>query len=482
MPGQFFTLQNDPPFLPGTMLLLTDGTVMCQESGTRRWWRLTPNALGIYWSGTWSRLADSPTSPRYFASAVLRDGRVFVAGGEYSAGILADLNTAAIYDPMADKWTSINGPIGWIALGDLSNCVLEDGRILVGSIVDNQCAIYDPDSNTWTEAGRKKNLSSNEETWTLLHDGTVLTVNCIDHPGSQRYLPETNKWVDAGSTIADLVEDESREIGPAILLPNRRCFCIGATGKTAYYTPPPFSIATGHWNEGPLLPVVDLPGLGQLPLGAKDAPACLLPNGRILIALGPVNGKAMDYLGPTYIYEFQPGSPAFGDPVLVVGDDPHNPNQPKPYHWVMLPIPSGEVLLANAKTRSVLLYKPDGPPIPEGKPAIMNGPFDRDRNFLQVRAGETFTISGALFNGLSQAASYGDDASMATNYPLVRIESPAGTVWYCRTFGHSSMGVNVLDGVSTNFTVPATVPPGYYSIRVVATGIPSDPVPVWVLE
>ena len=112
----------------------------------------------------------------------------------------------------------------------------------------------------------------------------------------------------------------------------------------------------------------------------------------------------------------------------------------------------------------------------------MNGPFDRDRNYLEVRAGETFTLVGALFNGLSQAASYGDDASMATNYPLVRIESPAGTVWYCRTFGHSSMGVNVLDGVSTNFTVPTAVPPGYYSIRVLANGIPSDPVPIWVVE
>ena len=39
------------------MLLLTDGTVMCQQQGGRNWKKLTPDAKGSYLNGTWSDLA-----------------------------------------------------------------------------------------------------------------------------------------------------------------------------------------------------------------------------------------------------------------------------------------------------------------------------------------------------------------------------------------------------------------------------------------
>ena len=39
------------------MLLLTDGTVMCQEPNGTAWWRLTPDEWGDYVNGTWSPLA-----------------------------------------------------------------------------------------------------------------------------------------------------------------------------------------------------------------------------------------------------------------------------------------------------------------------------------------------------------------------------------------------------------------------------------------
>jgi hypothetical protein len=41
-------------------------------------------------------------APLYFASAVLRDGNVFCAGGEYNAGAQLDILTAEIYDPVTD--------------------------------------------------------------------------------------------------------------------------------------------------------------------------------------------------------------------------------------------------------------------------------------------------------------------------------------------------------------------------------------------
>jgi hypothetical protein len=87
-------------------------------------------------------------------------------------------------------------------------------------------------------------------------------------------------------------------------------------------------------------------------------------------------------------------------------------------------------------------------------------------------------LQGQLLNGLSQACSYGDDCTNATNYPLVRLES-GGNVWFCRTFGHSSMGVATgFSTQSTNFTIPCGVPAGSYNLCVIANGIESDCVAV----
>src|SRR5438477_605362 len=52
-------LTNPPPFDPGAMFLLTDGTVMVQDlgasaGGSPNWWRLTPDSTGSYVDGTWS--------------------------------------------------------------------------------------------------------------------------------------------------------------------------------------------------------------------------------------------------------------------------------------------------------------------------------------------------------------------------------------------------------------------------------------------
>src|SRR5437899_1584210 len=185
MSGTWQPLNNQPTFNASTMLLLTDGTVMCSDEGsglvgTSHWWKLTPDSSGSYINGTWSQLADGPNSPLFFASAVLKDGRVFVAGGEYNGAPpppTPDLLAAEIYDPVANTWTSLSTPTGWNNIGDASCCVLPDGRILIGSINDNRKAIYDPVANTWTAAAKKNNTTSNEETWTLLPDQTILTID-----------------------------------------------------------------------------------------------------------------------------------------------------------------------------------------------------------------------------------------------------------------------------------------------------------------
>ena len=179
----------------------------------------------------------------------MKDGRVFVAGGEYNNGDHVNLLAPEVYDPLSNSWSTISTPSGWSNIGDAPCCVLPDGRVLLGSMNDTKTAIYDPISNIWTAAANKDD-SSSEETWTLLYDNTILVAECSNHPKAEKYLIESNKWVSAGSTPAgsDLAQSSSassNEIGPAILMSDGRLFAIGASGHTAIYSPPVSRYSTG---------------------------------------------------------------------------------------------------------------------------------------------------------------------------------------------------------------------------------------------
>src|SRR5262245_62708070 len=91
MAGSWTALTNQPTFNTGTMILLTDGRVMVQEEGTAHWHALTPDSSGSYVNGTWTTLHDMSFWRRYYASGVLKDGRVFICGGEQS-GDVGDTN------------------------------------------------------------------------------------------------------------------------------------------------------------------------------------------------------------------------------------------------------------------------------------------------------------------------------------------------------------------------------------------------------
>ena len=162
MSGTWQGLANQPTFHPSTMLLLTDGRVMVQEEATAHWHALTPDSFGSYRNGTWSSLADMSFWRRYYASAVLKDGRVIVVGGEQS-GDVGDSRKGEIYDPVEDTWTSIALP-PWSQVGDASNCLLPDGRLMIAALGDGECLIYDADTNAWTAAAAKSSRA-NEETW-----------------------------------------------------------------------------------------------------------------------------------------------------------------------------------------------------------------------------------------------------------------------------------------------------------------------------
>ncbi len=456
MAGTWHALTSQPSFSASTMLLLTDGTVMCQDGGGTAWWKLTPNLAGDYVNGTWSPLASMHHSRLYYASAVLRDGRVILAGGEYSdAG--SETNKAELYYPTLDLWVEIPSPPGWSEVGDAPCCVLPDGRLLVGSIDSTKTAIFDPVAETWS-AGASKDDSSSEETWVLLSDETVLAVECSAHPKAEKYVIAAEKWVSAGTLPVELVQASSIEIGPGMALPDGRAFFAGATGHTALYTPPPIANQPGSWEAGP-----DFPD----GLEAKDAPGSLMPNGKVLLIASPP-GEGGSYPGPTHFFEFDPEAMT-----MTAVADPPNAGGPC-FTGRMMLLPSGQVLFTSGSA-AAHVYTPDGVFEDDWRPEIVSCP-------THLRAKQTFTLQGEQLTGLSQAVSYGDDAGLATNYPLVRIRSlKSGHVRYCRTFNHSTMAIGTGETTQhTSFKVPAGMEHGEAELEVVANGIPSAPIRVGV--
>ena len=290
--------------------------------------------------------------------------------------------------------------------------MLPDGRLLLGNLDNTNTAIFDPASDSWT-AGPAKGAAASEESWVLLPDETVVTVRCNSSNLADKYVASSNTWVSGGTLPVGIVELASSEIGAGVLLNNGHAFFAGATNHTAVYTPPAVASDPGTWTQGP-----DFPNdsMGQT-VGCKDTPSCLMTNGKVLIAAGPVDGVGNDWLTPTYFFEYD------GASLNRAADPPNATNVP--YIGRMLLIPTGQILFA-AQTNELYAYTYSGCPDASWRPQITSYPSD-------VTAGFTYTIQGVRFNGMSQAVGYGDDAAAATNYPLVRIRHIAtGAITYCR--------------------------------------------------
>jgi len=138
----------------------------------------------------------------------------------------------------------------------------------------------------------------------------------------------------------------------------------------------------------------------------------------------------------------------------------------------ILMLPTGQVF---AEGFSVEVYNPKGTYNSSWAPVITAFP-------KSVTRGSTYKISGQQFNGLSQAAAFGDEFETATNYPLVRITNKATHhVFYAKTHDHSTMGVATGTAkVFTNFDVPSGAETGASTLEVVANGIPSKKVSITV--
>ncbi len=444
----------------GGFIVLSDGSVLCKSAsgGTpagdgNLWDKLTPNILGSYVNGTWSTIAAMQRTRVFFSSQMLMDGRVYVAGGEYGTDGTQAGAHGEVYNPLTNTWLQCPAP--GIIISDANSEILPNGTILQAAVNQSQptaMLIYNPTSNTYT-AGPSAIHGHNESAWVKLADNSILYVD-ESAQTSERFIPSLNQWVADGNIPVALYQNNTAEMGPGFLLPDGRAFFIGGTPHTAYYTPSGNS-SPGTWTAGPDVPngyVMD------------DAPGAMMVNGNILIAVDvPVE------TAPTRFYEFnyltntftQVGAPGGGTSLAGIST----------FQTTMVCLPNGQVLFgigqAGTASSTYYVYTPNGSPLTAGKPTVAS--------ITQTNC-NAFSITGTLFNGISEGAGYGDDFQMATNYPIVRL-SNGGNVYYARTFNWNSTGV--MRGSApdtTQFTLPAGLPHAVYYLKVVANGIASDSV------
>jgi hypothetical protein len=468
-------VNNVPNIGAGAVALLTDGRVLVHDesgnSGTwGNWWTLTPASNGDYANGTWTQVATMPSGygPLYFGSAVLPDGRYVVEGGEYNNGRSSWTKLGAIYDPVANTWTSVTAPSGWNSIGDSPSVILNNGTYMQSDCCDSgkNASWLNPSTLTWTSTGSGKFDIYDEEGLTLLPGGMVLDVDAYvfqyqsNGMNYELYNPNTGVWTSQGNTPVQLWDSAancggsgraSYELGPAVLRPDGTVIQTGANscaaGHNAIYT-----VSSNSWVAGP-----DFPD----DLDIADGPAALLPDGNVLMMTSP----GIFNTGAVF-FEWD------GTKLNQVSAPPNGPTDSS-YYGHMLVLPTGQILFTDF-SNDVELYTSSGSPYPGIAPSALLAS-------VALSKGSTFTLFGNRFNGVSQGGAYGDDFQDATNYPLVRITNKStGQVTYCRTHDHNTMAVGYPGPAYTHVDVPASTPTGASTLEVVANGIASQKYPIVV--
>ena len=228
----------------------------------------------------WTSVASMSTTRAYHTATLLQNGKVLVAGGHYNS---TDLKTAEIYDPSTETWSSTGSMLS--VRYSHTATLLPSGEVLVAggcktvsgdATVLSKAEIYDPSLGTWKST--KSMFYGGLYTAMLQGDNTVLLI------GKATQIPEkydcsTELWTklaDPSTTVADCT---------STLMKDGKVLAVDDQKKVRIYDP-----GTNVWtNEAPMVN------------GRNNCTATLLQNGNILIA-GGYDEDGGGYLNTAEIY------------------------------------------------------------------------------------------------------------------------------------------------------------------------------------
>jgi hypothetical protein len=457
----------------GTMLLLPNGDVMVQGPGVANtWYELQPNATGSYLNGTWNQLASMKETRLYFGSAVLPNDKVFVLGGEYPSFD----NTGELYNIATNTWSSTASiPTPDQSFGDDPTVTLPNGQILAGYYGGPQTYLYNPTSNTWSPGPSKLDGDgSDEETWiklpasAALPQGGILSWSIFASINSNTFMGQVydianNKWIETqnatGSSAPQLLSSPSvgYELGGGVVLPNGKVLQLGANGNSAIYDP-----STNTWSAGP-----QIKNSSGILFAPDDAPASILPDGQVVFVAdeGPTLGT---FSPPAELFDYDYNTNTItqissGLPATLSSDLTGSPSYVS--RTIVLPSSSGQLLLNDGT--NMFVFTPSDAPQSAWLPTISS---------VVQTSPNNYTLTGTQLSGLSEGSSYGDDVNVSENYPIVKLVSGSGQVYYLTTSNWSNVLVSPVGDITldtVNFTLPNGLPKATYQLSVIANGISS---------
>jgi hypothetical protein len=273
-----------------TATLLHDGRVLVAGGS-----RITPSgfvpcAPEIYDPArdTWQPAGSMQIPRDEYATAVLRDGRVLVAGGWSAVGEQA---SAELFDPGTNSWTAA-APMTRPRVQPQAT-VLPDGSVLVTS--DGTAERYDPAADRWTpvEGIDYPGLGHIAE---LLDTGRVLLAGGRANNNGEygHFYPRattTQLYDPATGAVAPGTPASPGQDASALTLTDGRVLVLGVTEDS--FTQP------GHLESSIYDPAHDAwtPAAPPTQLGGNSAPT-ILPTGRALFDLA-IYDPATDRWSPT---------------------------------------------------------------------------------------------------------------------------------------------------------------------------------------
>ena len=277
---------EDGPGVLSSAVELTDGRVMAVGIGGED---EIVSAAAVFdpAQNSWMPL-PSPSTPRALPNVILLlDGRVLVAGGEFTpesesslgaSGSPEPVKAVEIFDPATGEWsqaTSTNE-----SDQDQSIVLLGDGRVLI--VRSGSVEVYNPSTDTWTLTTMPADLLVSSPVPITLNDGRVLITGRLsyDSPtgrinGAVIYDPHTDTWTPTGPMT------HARMSHTLTLLPDGRVIAVGGEDSLDSFQPVIYSTTeiydpdANSWSPGP-----------NLSEPRSSHSATLLPDGRIFLVGG----------------------------------------------------------------------------------------------------------------------------------------------------------------------------------------------------
>jgi hypothetical protein len=224
-------------------------------------------------------------------------------GGEYNGNFSAGpvwTSLGAIYDPIANTWTSVSPPsgTGWTntaaagscngGIGDAASTVLPNGTFMLGAGCANPSveALFNATTLGWSSTGAPS-AYQDQQGYSLLSTDNVLTVDIWD-TNAQAYNPGASAWSLIAPPPVSLVDPTTcgnHTTGPAMTRPDGTMVAFGGnTGCTASPadTTAIYTASSNTWVQGPNVPAV-CGSNGTTSCNLADAPAVMLPNGKAIV-------------------------------------------------------------------------------------------------------------------------------------------------------------------------------------------------------